>query len=1331
MSKFSAKSYGVGAVLAVGVLTVFVKLALAIAPFTPALAPTGYVAQDEITNYNVSTGNETVFRTDYEKGFYSGNLYAYPIDDLGNLSLGADRWSGGVKVHIDAQNYNTGRKIATMKDDGTPIPFRWSSALSSTQQGYLTSETILNYLRGDRSEEIPRTGKTLRERASALGDIVHSRPIYVADASNPTIFVGANDGMLHAINAAAGSGGGDERWAYVPSMLLNKMKNLSVHPYARDYFVDGQIAVSKVTSGASQKRILVGGLGGGGKGLYALDISTLTADSEADVANKVMWEITPSKVNYNNPTTSNAYINLGYTYGKPTIVKVGGADRIIIGNGYNDNANGDYQAYLYLINPLTGQRVAAIQAGTSGSATSPNGLSTPVAVDRDGDDSADFVFAGDLNGTMWKFDLSSSTASALYTTSPAQPITATPGVAIHPNGGYMVNFATGALFTAANASDTSVYYAYGIWDIPSGNPASVNAALLTQTLTERVFPGGIPHDRVRRVTSNQAVWTAGAANHKGWKVALPAGERVVGEGSFVENGRFYFTSTNPTLSTTTAITTTTPATEITTHGENWLMELNSFTGGAINQPFFDMNKNNKIDAGDRLKYVSGDTLPITTPPTVVGDLIMTTDGVVVGKFLSTGVTSQPIYTQNSVMNETLFNTNQDQIPLATILVETGITGGHFDADIFYGAATAATQARATITVASTGPATLGGIALDGVTVVPALGTADIKSGDSINTIAATIMSKMTLPTGFSVTRSNNVLTITAPAGASYNGKTLTIVPGTSSAGSPAVVGVRPTGRITFSGTTTSSTTVASINNDVGGSSVKVGAISAWSSAISISTNRSPSQVASRVVSVIGTSGSIQAYVGGNNITPTCAASPTNVVCLVNTQTYDPASLSVSIGSRLNFGGVSASTTATTGGTTPAVVVAGWSDFSTALSTAAFSGGSDVGSGDSCTQCDTKLHVHQYDDKYDVTGLNMLNPSETRMKLSNVITDTSAQFKVLVMNQYLNPAMKLHIGQATYLYNVDAGYIKIKDYLPITGETLDLSTVPTYTLANIGSLVVNMSPDSLTARNWWGNGDVRTGLHPVGNYRCPISSATSSNDGNQFRPIIPPVNGVEGPGTQAWSGSSTPATARGARHNGALTIQIITASTPSTSVVQNVANRSEYGWTVRSQDYASYVLAEYVFFWHTPDLRTTPPSQNTGPCYGDAGWTKAPLLDASSSATVTKALNSTDPKIGDLSAGGSGTITSTVTTVSGNVQTTVITYDSGRRATIVRTTNANGTVTIVTTDAAGNVTTQTIAKPPDPGAAVIRGGFEGNLRGDLRDGSLARTGRISWHELVSP
>ncbi|MBI5436343.1 MAG: hypothetical protein HY937_04460 [Nitrosomonadales bacterium] len=1361
----------IGMFALLGMAVAFIKPAIALTAFTPQAQPTGYVAQDEISNYDLTSGNETVYRPGYEREFWSGNLYALPVSAAGIVDATGGRWAGaggGMQEILDAQNYDTGRLIATMKDDGTKIPFRYTSLnpaqLNTTFPTTInlfaaTGANIVDFLRGDRTNEGPQS---LRIRGSVLGDIIHLRPYYVADATNPTIFVGANDGMLHALNTADGS----ERWAYVPSMLLSKMINLA-KPYGgvsnpHDYFVDGRINIATVTSSGS-KRILVGGLGAGGRGLYALDITGsagLIAASEAAVASKILWEITPTKVNYANPTMANAYVNLGYTYGTPTIAKVAGVDAVIIGNGYNDgqgdyagcthatpnytNCGGDYAAYLYVINAYTGQLIQKIKAGADGTSASPNGLSAPGAIDSNGDGSVDLVYAGDLNGTMWKFDLTASTATVLLTTSPAQPITSTPGVAIGPNStGYMINFGTGAIFTGTagtydsatstwtipstgDLGDTSVHYAYGIWD---GAPVA-NTEVMTPTLEERAYNLNGVTTRVRRskniVTPN---WSSGVANHKGWKVALPAGERVLGEGSHIESGRFYFTSHNPNIPYPVS------GTNSTILGDNWLMELDYLTGGSKDNPFLDLDENHLLNSGDRIKYITGDaSIPAAcnlSDPLIAESTLCAipgTDGIPVGRWLSMGVQSQPILVQLQTLNTTLFNQNPD-IAFPYQDVGFGVTGGHFDEDIYHNCTTSvsggvtAVKATATITVGTAGqttnlPATLGVISVDGIAVFPALTTTDITNGTATTTNATTIKNKVT--GGYTATVSGSTVTVSAPvAGASYNGKTFVIADGTSQAGSPAVPAVRPTGLIRFATEATSKTRNSGtprINNDLSGSaSVKVGGVAASTSNIDPGKNKKPSEVANAVASAIGTGGIIKAYVGGNTVTPTCAAEPNTTVCLVDTSTYSNGN-AVTLGTLQDFNTVTYTTVATANGSAGSAAT-GWSNFAPALTASAFSGGSDAIAGTRTTTCSpittwqSKSHTHQYDDKFDKTGVDMLNASVEALNLYNAVPTASPQFKVIAQNQYLSPAVKINIGRTDYQYNVDFGYTPVRDF--VTSANLNtvagMAALPTYTLADVGSLVINMPIDALTSKNWWGNGDVRSGLHPT-QTGC-VKKAAGANDGNMYQPVIPPANGVDGPGTNGYSASTTPLTATGVRHNGALTIQVIKANTPDTAIEENVPGRPEYGWRVKSADYNTYVYAEYTTFWHHPN----------GKCYGDAGWIKAPPQDNSSSAPVTPAAGSTDPKLGDLSGGG-GTVVGVTRTVAGNVTTTTITYSGGGQATIVRTVNPGGSVTF-RTRAAGcaDASCETVQIIAASGGGVVTGATESR--------SQARTGRVSWHELI--
>ena len=1274
MHKPIHKSIGLACLILLGFALLSFRVVLGFSGFTPADQPVGYVAQDEVTNYNLTSGQEILFRGQYEREFWSGALFAYPIDAVGNVGAAARWWDAADEM--DRQNFDTARFIATMKDNGSAVAFRFAN-LSAAQQSALGSTLIVNYLRGDRTGE----GSTYRSRAHVLGDIIHSRPYFVSDSANPTVFVGANDGMLHAIDASTGATGGQERWAYVPSMLIPKLRQLSVSPYAHDYFVDGQIQVGSLTS-AGNKRVLVGALGGGGKGLYALDITGsngLAAANEAAVVSKVMWEITPAQVNYAAPATANAYVNLGYTYGTPTIAKVSGADRLIVGNGYNDNAGGDYQAYLFVIDPYTGQRVSAIKAGTSGTAASPNGLFTPVAVDSNRDGSVDLVYAGDLNGTLWKFNLGAGTATALLVTSPAQPITGTPGVALHPSGGFMVTFGTGSMLRASDATDSSVHYVYGVWD------GAVGAGTLTQTLTERNFVHNGLTTRVRRVTSNQPDW----ALHKGWKVALPAGERVVGEGSFIENGRFYFTGYNPTVNTTVPGTTTVVA------GDSWLMELDYLSGGSKNLPFLDLSGDVKLDNTDRIKYAAGDAVPAGS---AIGDPILSTDGVAVGKFLSIGLLSQPILVQLLTLNDTLFNQNPD-ITIPVVTMGQGVDGGHFDQDMYYGAPTAAGAAKATITVNSTGSsraATLGGISVNGVSILPALTTADLTNGTLTTANASSVGAK--IAGGFTATVAGNVITVTAPAGSAYNGKTLSITAGTSSAGS---AGTAPTaGSLVI-------TDVVKNKSDVSvvcGSTLVTGAPG---NLASLNDNALDKRLDDMYTKIHGKT--VNGY--ATNCTKTVTSGKTSRLNCAISAPVAPSACSAGFTLK-QF--VASGNTGPSGGAAPT----GWDNFAPALVASAFSGGTDAGFGDACAKCSSQKHIHQYDDIYDVTGVNFLNPSNAVMNLSNAIVSPATQFKVLVQNQYLNPAVKLHIGNPAYQFDVDAGYISIRNY--VTSAALDLATLPTYVLSAsatapvlpIGSLAINMPVDALSARNWWGNGDVRVGLHPT-QTGC-VKSSASTTDGNMYQPVVPPANGTDGPGLPGWSASTTPATASGVRHNGALVVQVISASTPNSAIEQSVSGRPEYGWRVKSAFFATYVIAEMTTFWHHPN----------GKCYDDAGWTKTPGPDSGSSALSGKAAGSTDPKIGSLGAGGaatgSGTITSTTTTVVGNVSTTVILYSGGLTATVVRTANADGSLTIVTTDTSGLVTTHIVA---NTSGSVKSGGDERGLQ--------ARTGRISWRELIAP
>jgi PilC-like protein with beta-propeller domain len=671
-------------------------------PFVPDEQPYGTIAPLALTGFNLSAGDKKAFQSWFDPFTWDGDLVAYPVDATGHTDKDSKFWSTreifNAKQACYATSpgsltyYDTGRRIVT-RNGTTNVAFRLAS-LSAAQQTAIGDANTLNFLRGDRSKEkyqvvlagdgaieqecgvkSPGTG-TYRARGSILGDIMHARPVHVGAPPADYIFdsyqvfknsnvkrdgrvyVGANDGMVHAFRVD----NGEEEWAYIPSMLVSNLKLLSVDPYTHKFFIDGGLTGGDVnfgTSGSpSWRTVLVGGLGAGGKGLFALDVTSPDAANEAAAAAKVLWEITPA---------SSGFADLGDTYGDPVIVRLStGQWAAIVGNGYNNLGNG--HAVLYIIDITTGALIRALDTGSGGPAvTNPNGLSSPVAIDTNFDGKVDRVYAGDIDGNLWKFDISNVSAAAWTApTTPVfasgLPITGAPDVAGHPISGLMVYFTTGRLFTAADATNATVQnYAYGIWD---GAPVA-NNTILEQTLTNKTYGDG----QGVRVSSGLPVnWNDGSnvslrPLHKGWRTALKPGERVLGTG-FVRDARYHFTSVNPTIDN-----------EPNPDGENWLHELDFLTGGVGEKLIFDLNSSGTLEDADR---VAESGTPVQGPT-----------GIPVAVYEGAGLLSQPILAIiSSSLSTTMFNSNTFTSPgesrsVQTFFADPGVSGGHFDVDIYY------------------------------------------------------------------------------------------------------------------------------------------------------------------------------------------------------------------------------------------------------------------------------------------------------------------------------------------------------------------------------------------------------------------------------------------------------------------------------------------------------------------------------------------------------------------------------------------------------------------------------------------------------------------------
>ena len=591
-------------------------------PINPEVQPLGAIGPIELSNTDISGGDVKAYRGWFENGAWQGDLIEYDVSSTGGLttsidltsyqpaqSAGGTNWSAHVQFAAKAADWwDTSRKIITLDSSGNQIPFRWSS-LDGDQRHKLdavaannsddpadddASSPILDYLRGDRSNEKPN-GMLLRQRLTVLGDIVHSNPEYVGapeesftDSSyiafknanlsrDPRVYVGANDGMLHAFDADTG----DEVWAYVPSMLIPKMVRLVGTPYFHRYFVDGGITVRDAKLGVNWKTILVGSLGAGGKGLYALDVTSPSLAAET-TAGKVLGELSASDATYGD--------DIGYIFDATTITQLNdGKWYAVNGNGIS-STNG--LAKLLLIR-LEDGAVISISTGT-GSPTAPNGLAAPALVDLDNDGKADVAYAGDIDGDMWKFDLRSTSPAAwdvdylVYDGTAAQPITLAPDITNHPQFGQLVLFGTGKLYEPLDVTDTTTQAIYGIWDKGSATTAN----LLLQNLSGDIsgsFTGTTLDGSGNPVTATYTeevrtfnpVVTLNYATYNGWYINLPAGERLLTPPA-LRAGRLKTTVSNPDGFT------------------NWFLEATFDEGSASEAPIFDLNRDGALAVEDRV-----------------------------------------------------------------------------------------------------------------------------------------------------------------------------------------------------------------------------------------------------------------------------------------------------------------------------------------------------------------------------------------------------------------------------------------------------------------------------------------------------------------------------------------------------------------------------------------------------------------------------------------------------------------------------------------------------------------------------------------------------------
>jgi type IV pilus assembly protein PilY1 len=439
---------------------------------------------------------------------------------------------------------------------------QWTS-LTSAQQSLMTPDKVVNFLRGqfgyeDRLANNTSTDNRLfRYREAVLGDAIESTPAYngipKAQYTDPgygsatvpgtfayqqagrdgTVYVGTNDGMLHAFD----EDNGFERWAYVPSMVIPNMWRLADQNYASLHtnYVNGDPIINDIctancsTASPTWKTILVGGLNGGGKGYYALDITNPNIDPLVPGSGpKLLWEFDTSRDS-----------DLGYSFGNPIITKKSdGTWVVLITSGYNNvGGSNKGQGFLYVLNANTGAVITKYGTGV-GNATTPSGLAKISAFVTDSlrNNLALNIYGGDLLGNLWRFDINAAQSSTnpflvatltgpkrvdptINNTLVPQPITVKPELS-ESNGDRIIFIGTGKYLEPDDLPDPAVRDTgrQTLYAIKDNSTTTLNNPRSSSTMVQQVITDS---GATRTVTNNTVLPT-----NRGWYIDLPdTGER--------------------------------------------------------------------------------------------------------------------------------------------------------------------------------------------------------------------------------------------------------------------------------------------------------------------------------------------------------------------------------------------------------------------------------------------------------------------------------------------------------------------------------------------------------------------------------------------------------------------------------------------------------------------------------------------------------------------------------------------------------------------------------------------------------------------------------------
>lgn len=579
------------------------------------------LTEDKVIEFFVDTDGLTKVKK-YDDP--DGNCEVYPDDaddpapvtyTLQNLN---PIWEGGEKLALRAASDRT---IYAYIDDGDGVvesgewgSDKFVSSNASTLEPFLNAsdtteaQNIINFTRGEhvngmRDRRLDVNGDNTAAEVWKLSDIVYSTPVvvgppmmkfhiiygdstyheYYRDYKDRRlmVYVGANDGMLHAFNAGFYHQGdntstssktergwysdpvsndqiGKEQWAYIPYNLLPHLKWLTDHDYCHVYYVDAKPKVvdarifdtefsdPDATHSYGWGTIIIAGMRLGGGELTCNSRTFRSAYCAIDITDPVnpvlLWEFTDA--------------DLGFTTSYPNVIRVGSRNDpgnwyAIFGSGvasYDGGAD-ENNRYVYVLNLKTGALERKIDmkdaVGEDDIDNEDVFMADPISVDLGVDYQVDKAYIGatycDLNkcdaddwkGKMFRINVNENTNVAQWTYSTMmsldRPVTAAPSAAVDMFDRLWLYFGTGRYFSQEDREDlTTTQNLYGAWDPGTGtvDPSSE----LNDVTNYSVYENTHVYYNTTYVSTFSQYLAAkrgeyGSGSKKGWYITLTGGER--------------------------------------------------------------------------------------------------------------------------------------------------------------------------------------------------------------------------------------------------------------------------------------------------------------------------------------------------------------------------------------------------------------------------------------------------------------------------------------------------------------------------------------------------------------------------------------------------------------------------------------------------------------------------------------------------------------------------------------------------------------------------------------------------------------------------------------